>query len=145
MVRTTTLRSRSLTVAASYFLLVGGLGLVWPLLGLGPSHPEFEAKSFAFMLGAYWREAALDTAFIVVGAAILWRRSWAATGAYITLAVGAIYTANEFAWGFAKGKPSVIVLAVSFVVVGLWNGLWAFVVYRNRNRLGETQHVQPAA
>ncbi len=40
-----------LKIAAIYLILSGGTGLIWPLLGLGPHHPEFEAKSFAYKLG----------------------------------------------------------------------------------------------
>jgi hypothetical protein len=124
-----------LTLAAAYFLIVGVVGLVLPLLGLGPSDAEFEAKSVAYKLGAYLRESFINLAFIISGVSILAHQFWAPYLAYLALAVGTFYTPHQLAWGFAGGRPSRAVTVGSFLSVGAWNGFWAYVVFSNRAAL----------
>jgi hypothetical protein len=37
---------------------------------------------------------------------------------------------NSFAWGFSQGPPSSTDRIVSFLLLGLWNGLWFYLIYR---------------
>lgn len=117
-------------IAATYLIISGVLGILSPLTGLGPHHPEFQAKSFAFKLGSYSRMNVMNLLFLLSGIGLLYRKTWARKMAMVILVIGAIYTANEFAWGFAGGTPSLHVRLVSFVLVGIWNGIWFYFIFR---------------
>jgi hypothetical protein len=121
---------KGIKVAAIYFIIVGGLSVLWPLIGLGPHHPEFQAKSFAYKLGSYSREYLINILFLISGIGILCKKVWARTMALVILVISTIYSTNSFAWGFSKGHPSLSVLLVSLFVFALWNGLWFYLVYR---------------
>jgi len=68
----------ALRIAALYMLVRGGIGLVWPLLRLGPNHPEFQAQSAAYRSGAHSRELILSVACIVAGVGLFWHHAWGA-------------------------------------------------------------------
>ena len=119
-------------IAAIYLIIAGVLGILWPLTGLGPHHPAFQAKSFAFKLGSYARGNLVNLFFVISGIGLLCRKTWARKIAMVILVIGAIYTANEFAWGFAGGNPPLLVRLVSFVVVGIWNGIWFYFILRTK-------------
>jgi hypothetical protein len=61
----------------SYLIIAGGIGVLWSLTGLGPHHPEFQAKSFVFKLGSYTRENVMNILFLISGIGILSRKVWA--------------------------------------------------------------------
>jgi hypothetical protein len=122
--------TKGIKIAAIYLLIAGGLGILWPLTGLGPHHPEFQAKSFAYKLSSYTRENIVNILFIVSGVGILSKKLWARKMALVILVISAIYSANSFAWGFSNGPPSSAILLVSFLVFGLWNGLWFYLIFR---------------
>jgi hypothetical protein len=67
----------SLKVAAGYLVLYGLVGLIWPLTGVGPNHPEFQAESFAFKIGAHSREILFALLFVISGIGLFRRKSWA--------------------------------------------------------------------
>ena len=119
-----------LKVVATYLILSGAIGLIWPLTGLGPHHPEFEAKSIAYKLGAYSRTYLFDLIFIISGIGIFLKKAWARKTALVIIALNAIYVTNEFAWGFAKGKPSLTIYLVSFAIVGAWGAIWFYLVFK---------------
>lgn len=121
---------RGIKVAAIYLIIAGGLGILWPLTGLGPHHPEFQEQSFAYKLGTYARENIINILFVISGIGILYKQTWARKTALVFLIINAIYSANSFAWGFASGPPSPIVRLVSFLVTGLWNGLWFYLIFK---------------
>ncbi len=128
-------------VAAIYFIIAGGIGILWPLTGLGPHHPEFQAMSFAYKLGSYARENIINILFLISGIGLLNKKVWARKMAMVILVASTIYSANSFAWGFAKGMPTLSIRLISFLVVGLWNGMWFYLVYKNkplitRNNIG---------
>jgi len=123
----------TLRVAAAYLILVGLLDLIWPMTGLGPHHPEFQARSFAFKLGSYSRELLFGLLFVVSGVGLFLRKSWARKMALVLIAVSTIYSVNSFAWGFVGGKPSMGMYAVAAMVIGLWNGLWFYLIYRRES------------
>ena len=122
--------TKGLKIAAIYLVIAGGLGVLWPLTGLGPHHPEFQAKSFAFKLGSYTRENVNNILFLISGIGILNKKVWARKMALVILVISAIYSANSYAWGFSNGPPSSTVRLISLLVLGLWNGLWFYLVYR---------------
>ncbi len=122
--------TKGVKIAGIYLIIAGVLGILWPLTGLGPHHPEFQARSFAFKLGSYARGNLLNLFFVISGIGLLYRKTWARKIAMVILVIGAIYTANEFAWGFACGNPSLLVRLVSFAVVGIWNGIWFYFIFR---------------
>lgn len=122
--------SNGVKVAAIYLVIAGVIGILWPLTGLGPNHPEFHAKSFAYKLGAYTRESILNILFLISGIGILSKKVWARKMALVIPVIGAIYSANSFACGFSSGAPSSHVRLISFLVLGLWNGLWFYPIYK---------------
>jgi len=119
-----------LRIAAWYLVVVGILGLVWPLLRIGPNHPEFQQQSLAFRIGAHTRELILSIVSIVSGIGLFWHHAWARKLALGLLLVGYIYAANAFAWGFSSGQPTPRVLLFSRIVVAAWTGLWFYLIYR---------------
>jgi hypothetical protein len=122
--------TKCLKIAAIYLVIAGGLGVLYPLTGLGPYHPEFQEKSFAFKLGSYTRENIVNILFLISGIGILNKKVWARKMALVVLVISAIYSANSFAWGFSSGPPSSTVRVVSLLVLSLWNGLWFYFVYK---------------
>ena len=122
--------TKGIRIAAIYLIIAGGVGVLWPLTGLGPHHPEFQVKSFEYKLGSYTRENIVNILFLISGIGILSGKAWARKMALIILVVSAIYSANSFAWGFSNGPPSINVRLVSFLILGLWNGMWFYLIYR---------------
>ena len=114
-------------IAAIYLIIAGATSI--PLLFIAPS-AEFLAQPAARRAGHYTREIMLDVAFVVAGAALLQRRSWARKLGVTVLVISAIYGAYAFGHGFARGAPPVKVLLVSFLVVGAWNALWIYLLCR---------------
>jgi hypothetical protein len=124
----------SLGIAAGYFILTGTLALVWPFLGIGPHHPEFQAKSIAFKGGAYSRELTFGILFLVSGVGLFLRKSWARKLALVMLVITTIYISYEFAWGFAGGRPNPAILGMSFAIVGAWNAIWFFLIFKKSSK-----------
>jgi hypothetical protein len=124
--------SKGAKIAAFYLVIVGAIGIIWPLTGLGPRHPGFQVKSFAFKLGAYVRENVVNIFFLIGGIGLLCRKVWARKIALTILVIGTIYSANSLAWGFVGGRPSLTLHIVSVLIVGLWNGIWFFLIFRNK-------------
>jgi len=122
--------AKGIKIAAIYLVIAGGVGLLWPLTGIGPHHPEFQAKSFAFKLGSYTRENVMNILFLISGIGILNKKVWARKMALVVLVISAIYAANSFAWGFSKGPPTLNARLISCVVFGLCNGLWFYLIYK---------------
>jgi hypothetical protein len=117
-------------ITAGYLFVSGTIGLFWPLFRLGPDHPEFQAHTAAFKAGAYVREASISIAYLVAGLALWWDHAWGRTLALVFLVIGTFYGANAFAWGFSMGTPTRRVRLFSRIIVGLWNGLWFYLIYR---------------
>ena len=122
--------SKGIKIAAIYLIIAGGFGILWPLTGLGPHHPEFQEQSFAYKLGSYARENLINILFIISGIGIMYKQPWARKTALVFLIINAIYFANSFAWGFASGTPSPTIRLVSFLVAELWNGLWFYLIFK---------------
>ena len=119
-----------LKAVAAYFVLIGTISLLLPLLYSGPRHAEFEAKPAAYKLGARARSLTLDVLYVVCGVGLFRRRGWARTLGLLVLVATVFYGAFSFAWGYAHGKPSPAILAMSFAVVGAWCAIWFFLLYR---------------
>jgi hypothetical protein len=119
-----------LRIAAGYMVAIGMIGLLGPLLRLGPSYTEFEAQSFAYRIGAHTRALAFAAASIVAGIGLFWHHAWARKLALGLLVVGTFYAATEFAWGFSSGQPTARVRLFSGIGVVMWNGLWFCLIYR---------------
>jgi hypothetical protein len=119
-----------LKIAAIYLIISGTIGMILPFTGLGPHHLEFEVKNFAYKLGAYSRAFLFDIVFVISGIGILFKKYWARKSALIIIVLNAIYTTNEFAWGFAKGKPSLLIYLLSFAVIGTWSAVWFFIIFK---------------
>ena len=58
------------------------------------------------------------------------RVSWARKLAIGVLAYEIPYEARVAAWALAEGQPSTRILLISYGVVGVWNGLWIFLLWR---------------
>jgi hypothetical protein len=123
---------KGIKIAAIYLIISGAIGILWPLTGLGPHHPEFQAQSFAFKLGSYFRENVFNVLFLVSGSGILYRKVWARKMALTILVISAIYSANSFAWGFSNGPPSFSIRMVSFLITGLWTAVWFYLIYKEK-------------
>lgn len=119
-----------LKVVTVYFLVFGLLGLVWPLLDIGPHHPEFEAKSFAFRAGSYVRQSIQELGFLACGVGLLLGRVWARKAAVVMLVIATIYGGNQFAWGLANGQPTNSTLAISYAAVVAWNAIWIYLLLK---------------
>jgi len=117
-------------VAAVYLILAGGISILLRLTG-GSYFSEIEAKSIAFKLGLYLRAYIIDILFMISGIGLLCSKAWAKKLALVILIVGTIYSANDAAWGYARGNPSLLIRFVCFVVVGVWNGIWLYLVFKN--------------
>ncbi|MBU4011565.1 MAG: hypothetical protein KJ882_12455, partial [Proteobacteria bacterium] len=87
--------TRGIKIAAIYLVIAGGLGVLWPLTGLGPHHPEFQVKSFAFKIGSYTRDNFIYILFLISGISILCGKVWARKMALVILVASAIYSANS--------------------------------------------------
>ena len=127
----------SLGIAAGYLLLIGTLDLVLPflgILGIGSQYPEFQAKNIAHKTGAYFRELTLSILFLISGVGLFLRKSWARKLALVMLIITAVYTSYQFAWGFAGGKPNITVLGMSFAIVGAWNAIWFFLIFKKSSK-----------
>jgi hypothetical protein len=122
----------SLRIAAGYMVVIGIIGLVWPLLRIGPIHPEFQAQSPAYKIGAQTSALILSAATLVAGIGLFWHHTWARNLSLGVLVIGAFYAANEFAWGFSSGPPTSRVLFFSRIVVVAWNGFWFYLICRLR-------------
>jgi hypothetical protein len=122
--------TKSIKIAAIYLILAGCVGILLPLIGFGPNHPEFQAKSFAFKAGSYARENSINILFLISGIFILNKKMWARKLALVILVTSAIYAANSFAWGFSNGPPAPAIRAISLLILGLWNGLWFYFIYK---------------
>ena len=77
--------TKGIKIAAIYLVIAGGLSVLWPLTGLGPHHPEFQAKSLAFKLGSFTRENLINILFIISGIGILRGKIWARKLALVIL------------------------------------------------------------
>ena len=119
-----------LKIAASYLVISGFVGLIWPLLGLGPHYADFEAQSAAYKVGAYFRTSVQELAFLVCGIGLFMRKAWARKGALIVLVIATIYVGNEFAWGFAQGRPSTEIRLMSYAIVTAWYAIWFYLIYK---------------
>ena len=122
--------TKGVKIAAIYLAIAGGLGVLYPLTGLGPHHPEFQARSLAFKLGSYARENVMNILFLISGIGIFNKKVWARKMALVVLVISAIYSASSFAWGFSNGPPATTVRIASLFVLGLWNSLWFYLIYK---------------
>lgn len=122
----------SVKVAAIYLLWCGLFGVLCPLLGLGPHHAEFEAKSTAFKIGSQARSISFALAFLIAGVGILSRKAWARKLALVLLVLAIPYSATAFAWGFARGRPGLSLLFLSHGLLAAWNGLWFYLLFRRQ-------------
>jgi hypothetical protein len=120
----------TLQIAAAYMILTGVAGLLWPLLRIGPNHPEFQAKSLAYRIGAQTSELIISAGYLVAGTGLFGHHAWGRKLSLGFLLIGTIYGANAFAWGFSSGPPAPRVRLFSRIVVAAWNGLWFYLIYR---------------
>lgn len=123
-----------LKIAAIYLIVVGVIGLVWPLLNIIPNHHEFQVKSVAYKAGAYFREIVFNVIFITSGIGLFIRKTWARRLALVVIPVSTIYSSTSFAWGFARGKPNLSTFIISFLIVGLWNAFWFYIIFRKKSK-----------
>jgi hypothetical protein len=119
----------ALQAATVYMFVRGSISLIWPLLGLGPNHPEFQAQSTAYRIGAHSRGLIFSTASIVAGFGLLGHHNWGRVLALVLLTVGIFYDSNSFAWGFSSGTPTPRVRLLSHIIVVAWNGIWFYFIF----------------
>ena len=119
-----------LKIAAAYLVLSGFVGLIYPLLGYGPHHPEFEAQSFVYKASSYFRSNLIEFTFLVCGIGLFMQKAWARKGALTILIISTVYASNSFAWGYAHGSPSNEVRLVSLAIIAAWNSVWFYLIYK---------------
>jgi predicted cobalt transporter CbtA len=119
-----------LKLVAGYLLVIGVLSLLLPLLSSGPRYADFDAKPAAYKFGAQARSITLNVLYVASGVGLFRRRSWARKLGLLVLVASTIYGAYAFAWGFAHGRPSPVVLVMSFAIAGVWNAIWFCLLYR---------------
>lgn len=122
----------ALRITALYLIISGVVGTAWPLLNVGPSHPEFDAHSLAYQIGSYTREAAISITFFVSGLGLLKHQLWARKVALVALPIAFLYSGNAFAWGWAGGRPSGSVIVCSYAACLAWYGTWFWLLYRQQ-------------
>ena len=118
----------SLKIASAYLLFSGVVGVLWLLAGHGPHRAEF--TSLAHEAGAYAREACFAAALLISSVGIVFRKPWARKLALVILVIQIPYSATAFAWGFASGRPSPLVLFWSLCGTAVWNAFWFYIVFR---------------
>ena len=128
----------SLTISASYLILISMIGLTWSFMGFNSQHPDFNAQTIGYKMGAYAREHTFNILFLIAGVAILKKKEWGRMLAMVSLVVGTLYTANAFAWGYVQGEPSNEIKVISLIIVGVWNGLWFYLLAKRSSRLAMT-------
>src|SRR5262245_5841283 len=117
-------------IAAFYLIAWGLFGLVFLVFSFGTQSPEFDAQPLAYRLGEYARVYAFNILYLASGIYILRGRSWARKLAMGSLAYEIPYSARDVAWALAEGQPSTRILLISYGIVGVWNGLWIFLLWR---------------
>ena len=120
-----------LKAVLAYFVVIGTIGLIWPLLGIGTEHPEFAVRTASYKAGAYFSHAAVSAGFIVAAFAVILRKHWAFRLICVVLVLATLQSANGFAWGFAQGRPSGLVYGGSLLLFCAWHFLLGYLVYRN--------------
>ncbi len=125
----------SLKVVAGYLIFVGFLGIIWLLFTLGTQSFEIALQSLEANAWLYFKSSLYNVFFIMSGVGILLKKQWARGLGLTLLVLGTFSTANEFAWGRAGGPPAIETLILSFVVVGLWNAIWFYLLYKKSNKL----------
>ena len=129
-------------IAAIYLIGSAVVGIAFLYFRAGPYDPQFAAKSLAFKIGAYGREYAFNVLFLISGIGVLGGRSWARKLAVAVLVITAIYSAFAFARGFelgfvktSHGRPvPPFILPISLAIMGVWNGLWIYLICRKAKR-----------
>jgi hypothetical protein len=119
-----------LKVVACYFIVIGTTSLLLGLFVSGPRYSELATRSVAQKLGAATRTVLLNVGFVSCGIGLFRRRAWAHKLALFILAADTFYSTYGFAWGFSQGKPTSTVLFWSFVIVGGWNMIWCYLLFR---------------
>ncbi len=125
--------SFSLKIAAACLVVSGIVGLLLPLIRLGPHFAEFEAHALAFKIGAYAREIIFAILFVVAGCGIFFRKPWARIMALVLIPLSAIYDANSCAWCIARGNPPVKTRIIAAVTLFLVNSIWFYLIYRAKS------------
>lgn len=116
-------------VLASYFILIGTMGVRSLIYGTKEKYKEFTEKTRAFKFGVYVRELLFYLSDVILGAIILRQVSWAKIFGIVLLVSSTVYSARGFAWGFAKGKPSGQLFLLSLAGFCIWNGFLIYVMH----------------
>jgi len=115
-------------VLATYFIVMGTIGIRSLLYGTKEKYKEFTEKSRAFKFGIYFRESFFYISDVILGAIILRQVSWAKIFGIVLLVSSTMYSARGFAWGFAKGKPSGQLFLLSLAGFCIWNGFLIYII-----------------
>ena len=115
-------------VLASYFIVMGTIGIRSLLYGTKEKYKEFTEKSRAYRFGIYFRESLFYLSDVILGAIILRQVSWAKIFGIVLLVSSTMYSARGFAWGFAKGKPSGQLFLLTLAGFCLWNGFLIYII-----------------
>lgn len=104
--------------------------MIWPLFFNGIHSVGFDTKPPSYRFGVLARGITLNMLFMTSGVGLLYCRAWARKLALCVLVVSTFYSAYEFAFGFAHGRPSRNIILMSFAFVGGWNAIWFYLIYR---------------
>jgi hypothetical protein len=120
----------ALRITAIYLIFAGVIGSIWPLLNLGPNHPELEAQSIAYQMGSYVRGLSISLAFLISGIGILKIQLLARKVGLVALAFAFFYGGNAIAWGWSGGKPQTQIVVYSYLMSFVLYGIWFLILYR---------------
>jgi hypothetical protein len=127
----------ALKIASIYFVVTGLIGLLFVLAGLtgiSPQHTEFEQMSIAYKTGAYSKDLVRNILFLFSGITILQQKAIGRKAGLFALVLAAYYGGNAFAWGLMQGKPTLKAYLFSYAVVGLWNAIWFYILFRKSSK-----------
>lgn len=121
-------------IAAFYIIALALLGLVGPFFDSSTPYPKVDTQSLTDRIGWWAPEYAMNILYLVSGIYILRGHSWARKLAIGALAFIIPYGARVVAWTAAEGQPSKRILLISYGIVGVWNGLWIFLLWWKAER-----------
>jgi len=130
----------ALRIAAIYLIISGFIGMIWPLLNIGPNYAEFEAQTLTYKIIAYSKEFFVSLGFFISGVGIFLNKAWSRAVGLWCLVVAAYLGGNTIAWGWAQEWPSSEVRVYSYIASFVWYGFWFYILYRDKTVQQLTNH-----
>ena len=104
-----------LRITIAYLIVSDFIGAIWPLLNLGPHHPEFEALPLLTKIVSHIREFAIPLLLLLVVLGYLKNNFGLVKWGLVSLVLALVYGGNAFAWGIVGGKPLADIFIYSYL------------------------------